>query len=56
VNNYLNMCYKQAKLNTEWFFMLLGCECTTEEKDLQKTLENKCPVVKLNKELVKWKN
>lgn len=43
--NYLNMCYKYAKLNTECFFMLLGCDTTTEEKELNKILENKCPSI-----------
>lgn len=53
MDNYLNMYYKYAKLNTEWFFMLLGCDTTTEEKDLKKTLEIRCPLFTLNKELLK---
>jgi len=45
INNYLNMCFKQAKLNIEWFLLPFGYIPTTEEKDLQKTLENKCPSI-----------
>ncbi len=45
MNSYLNMYYKYAKLNTECFLMLLGCDTTTEEKELNKMLEMKCPSI-----------
>lgn len=46
MDNYINMCFKQAKLNIEWFFVMLGCECSTDKKYLQKMLENECaPIV-----------
>lgn len=54
MNNYINMFFKQAKLNIEWFLLPLGYIPTTEEEELQKTLENKCPVIRLNRELMKW--
>lgn len=43
--NYLEILFKQVKLNIEWCLLPLGYIPITEEKELNKMLESRCPSI-----------